>query len=94
MATQLPGARALGAAGGHRVVQAPDRCGLWLWHPPPLPVKGGWVLVTKAEPMWVAGCSGHRQGGGHGTRLGGECQQRASATLLSSRYARGDLMDG
>lgn len=67
MATQLPGARALGAAGGHRVVQAPDRCGLWLWHPPPLPVKGGWVLVTKAEPMWVAGCSGHRQGAmGHG----------------------------
>lgn len=62
VATQLPGARALGAAGEHRVVQASDCGGLWLWHPPPLPVKGGWVLVTKAEPVWVAGCSGHRQG--------------------------------
>lgn len=73
------------------MAQAPDRCGLWLCYPPPLPGKGGWVLVTKAH---VSGGSQWTQAGGHGTRLGSECQQGASATLLSSHYARGDLMDG
>lgn len=73
VAAQPPGAGALGPAGGNRVVQARNRCGLWLWHPPPLPVECGWVLVTKAEPMRAVGCEGHRLGAGvvfprgHGT---------------------------